>query len=45
MPNHLFAYTKCRLTKMPGAMRPPKYLILQASCAHPPGITRRGRGL
>lgn len=31
MPNNLFAYTNCRLTKMPGAMRPLKYLILQAS--------------
>jgi hypothetical protein len=31
MPNNLFAYTKWGLTKMPGAMRPPKYLILQAS--------------
>jgi hypothetical protein len=31
MPNHLFVYTNCRLTKMPGAMRPLKYLILQAS--------------
>jgi hypothetical protein len=31
MPNNLFVYTNCRLTKMPGAMRPLKYLILQAS--------------
>jgi hypothetical protein len=29
MPNNLFAYTNCRLTKMPGAMHPLKYLILQ----------------
>lgn len=31
MPNNLFAYTNCRLMKMPGAVRPLKYLILQVS--------------
>lgn len=36
MPNNLFAYTNCRLTKMPGSMRPLKYLILQVF-----GRTRR----
>src|SRR5712692_10240305 len=31
LPNDPLAYTNCRLTKMPGAMRPLKYLILQES--------------
>jgi hypothetical protein len=42
MPNILFAYTNCRLTKMPAAMRPLKYLILQASVRTSPGIIHRG---
>jgi len=45
VPNTSIAYTKCRLTKMPGAMRPLKYLILQASVRTRRASSPRPQGL